>query len=67
MGFTEILTVVFVILKLTGAIAWSWWLVLLPELIALPIYICYVVAYAVAFRRIRKIARQVENEFIRRS
>lgn len=42
MGFTEVLTLVFVVLKLTGVINWSWWLVLLPELIvfALLIYYC---------------------------
>lgn len=34
MGFTELLTVVFIVLKLMGIITWSWWLVLLPEIIA---------------------------------
>lgn len=29
-GFFGVLTVVFITLKLTGFIAWSWWLVLLP-------------------------------------
>ena len=29
-GFFSLLTVVFVILKLTGYVAWSWWLVLSP-------------------------------------
>ncbi len=39
MGFTEILTVVFIALKLIGVIGWSWWLVLLPEIIAVVFYI----------------------------
>ena len=30
MGFTEALLLAFIILKLTGVIAWSWWLVLAP-------------------------------------
>jgi len=30
---TGILTIVFVVLKLVGVIAWSWWLVLLPSLL----------------------------------
>ena len=30
MGALTMLTVVFVALKVTGAIAWSWWWVLLP-------------------------------------
>jgi hypothetical protein len=29
-GFFGVLTLIFVTLKLTGYIAWSWWLVLLP-------------------------------------
>lgn len=33
MGFLEVLTIVFVVLKLCGAIDWSWWLVLLPLII----------------------------------
>ena len=30
LGVLEVLTIVFVVLKLTGVIAWSWWWVLLP-------------------------------------
>ena len=29
-GLLEILCVIFIILKLCGIIAWSWWLVLIP-------------------------------------
>lgn len=29
-GFTGLLTIVFIFLKLTGYITWSWWWVLLP-------------------------------------
>lgn len=39
MGFTEILTIVFITLKLTGVIAWSWFYVLLPEIVMVVIYI----------------------------
>jgi hypothetical protein len=35
MGLTEVLTLIFVVLKLTGAIDWSWWLVLSPTLVGL--------------------------------
>lgn len=65
MGFTEILTIVFVAFKLIGTIDWSWWLVLLPELIVLPFYIGYFAASAVAFRRVRKLSRKMEDEFFR--
>ncbi|MFO3691200.1 hypothetical protein [Staphylococcus felis] len=39
MGLAELLTIVFVVLKLIGVIDWSWWMVLLPEIIAILIYI----------------------------
>lgn len=45
MGFTEILTIVFIVLKLIGVISWSWWLVLLPEIIAIVLYIALIVLY----------------------
>ena len=38
MGILEALTIVFVVLKLTNVIDWSWWLVLLPEMIAISLY-----------------------------
>lgn len=38
MGFTEVLTLLFIVLKVFGIIAWSWWLVLLPEIIAVGFY-----------------------------
>lgn len=34
-GFVGLLTLAFIILKLTGCISWSWWLVLPPVLIEL--------------------------------
>lgn len=33
-GFVGLLTIVFIALKLTGVIAWSWWWVLSPILIS---------------------------------
>jgi hypothetical protein len=39
MGFTEILTVVLVILKGTGHLNWSWWLVFAPELFTAAVYL----------------------------
>lgn len=38
MGFLEVLTLIFVVCKLTGVISWGWFLVLLPEIIAFVIY-----------------------------
>lgn len=39
MGITGLLTVAFVVLKLLGKIEWSWWQVVLPEIIAVAIYL----------------------------
>lgn len=56
MGFTEALTIVFIVLKLMGVIAWSWWLVLLPELIALvPYTIILVVWLVLAIKMLKEI------------
>ena len=39
-GFTGLLQVAFIVLKLCKVIKWSWWLVLLPSWISL---ICFVI------------------------
>jgi len=39
MGFFEVLTLVLVVLKLTGLIAWSWLWVLFPTLFIFPILV----------------------------
>ncbi|UUR85971.1 hypothetical protein [Clostridium perfringens] len=44
MGFLEILTLIFITLKLFGVITWSWLLVLLPEIIAGVIYILFIIS-----------------------
>ena len=38
MGFFGFLTCIFVVLKLLGVIAWSWWLVFLPTIIAVALF-----------------------------
>jgi len=42
-GFAVILTIVFITLKLTGNIAWSWWWVLSP------IWISFLLIVAIAY------------------
>ncbi|MFJ5788450.1 transmembrane Fragile-X-F protein [Lysinibacillus sp. NPDC093197] len=39
MGVAEVLTIVFIVLKLTEVITWSWWIVLLPSIISFSIYV----------------------------
>lgn len=47
-GFTGLLTVLFIGLKLTGVIAWSWWWVLSPLWIGLVLFLA-VFLIALAF------------------
>ncbi len=64
MGFAEILTLVFIILRLTNVIDWSWWLVLLPELIALSIYIIfYIVVIILISTRNKRLEREVMKKY----
>jgi len=46
-GFVGLLTIVFITLKLTGFIAWSWLWVLSPILISFGIVILVLIAFAV--------------------
>lgn len=54
MGILEILTVVFVIAKLVGLIAWSWGQVFIPLIIAGIITIFYILVYLLANGGIRR-------------
>jgi hypothetical protein len=42
-GFVGLLTIVFITLKLTGFINWSWWWVLSPSLISIAIAIVVII------------------------
>ena len=42
-GFTGVLTIVFIILKLCGVITWSWWWVLSPLWISMILWVIVVV------------------------
>jgi len=62
--FVSVLTIVFIVLKLTGTIGWSWWWVLSPLwislLAAIAIGVIAVVGYvifAIVFARKRKARR----------
>jgi hypothetical protein len=48
-GFLGLLTIVFIVLKLTGVIAWSWWWVLSPILIPFGLGMTVVLALAIYF------------------
>lgn len=51
MGFTEVLTIVFIVLKLIGIINWSWILVLLPEIIMIVIYIIVILVTVIQYKK----------------
>ena len=46
-GFTSLLTIVFIVLKLTGVIDWSWWWVLSPIWIDIALTIILIVGFAI--------------------
>lgn len=51
MGFTDLLTIVFIVLKLTGQIAWPWLLVLSPSLISLSHFLVLFIIGAISAGR----------------
>lgn len=63
MGFTEFLTIVFIVLKLIGVITWSWWLVCLPEIIGIALYIALIVIHCVSVCRMNKTINKHFDEF----
>lgn len=67
MGFAEILTIIFVLLKVFNVITWSWWLVFLPEIIAVGLYIVFfilgILGVNVGARKTRKQIRKHFNDF----
>jgi len=52
MGFLETLTIVFIVLKLTEVVAWSWWAVFSPILAGYALIV--VVAFIITAIRIAK-------------
>lgn len=54
MGILEVLTIVFVVLKLVGTIDWSWWLVISPMYVAIAFYALVITAQILIWRKHRK-------------
>lgn len=50
-GFAGLLTIVFIVLKLTGVVAWSWWWVLSPMWISLGLVLLVLAVMAVVVWR----------------
>ena len=63
MGFCEVLTIVFVVLKVLEVITWSWWLVFLPEIIAAALYVIAFILPLIGIVPTRKRIRKHFNHF----
>ena len=50
LGFFEVLFLVFLVLKLTDVITWSWWFVTMPVYIPLAI-VLIIIIFVLIFRR----------------
>ena len=53
-GFTGLLTIVFVVLKLLGKINWSWWWVLSPIWISVGLFVLVILIGGIILICIRK-------------
>lgn len=56
-GFLGLLQIVFIVLKLCGVIAWSWWWVLGPTWIPLSLvalFVMFVIGVKLYYRRLKK-------------
>lgn len=54
MGFAELLTIIFILAKIFGVIDWNWFLVLLPELIAIVVYLIFILIACYNSKKIEK-------------
>jgi len=48
-GFLSILTLIFITLKLTGVIAWSWFWVLSPLIFAVALWVILLAIFVIAY------------------
>lgn len=60
MGILEVLTIIFIVLKLVGVITWSWWIVFLPTIISVSIYVIIVTIH---FRQWLKLKLEIDKAF----
>ena len=52
-GFTGLLTIVFIVMKLLGKIDWSWWWVLSPSLIPLGVVLAVLLVVGIIYVVVR--------------
>lgn len=63
MGFLEILTLVFIVLKVLNIVTWSWWLVLSPEIIAFVLYGIMIIGMLFGVNKSRKHVKKTFDKF----
>lgn len=63
MGFTEILTIIFVFLKVFGVVSWAWRVVFLPEIIAIVIYLIVFICGLIGVGKANKTMRKHFDDF----
>ena len=61
-GFAGLLTIVFIVLKLLKVINWSWWLVFLPLIISVGLFILLIVVVGIIALVTDQKGRGEENE-----
>lgn len=50
LGISSVLQIVFLVLKLTGLIDWSWWLVLVPLWIDIGFSLLYIIIALIVYK-----------------
>jgi hypothetical protein len=63
MGFTEALLLAFIILKLTGAITWAWWIVLAPLYPSVVIWVLLILFGRKLWQRHKRETEQFDEEW----
>jgi len=63
MGLCSVLLVVFIVLKLVGVIAWSWWLVLTPLWVGIALWIIIIIIALLFTNKIKKHGKSLFDEF----
>jgi hypothetical protein len=67
MGILELLTIVFVVLKLIGTIDWSWWLVLSPTILSVSFYVIwFVIVGSFIGRTHKKVSKSFDDDFFKK-
>lgn len=63
MGILEVLTIIFVVLKLTSVIDWPWWLVISPMYLAIAIYTIAITMQILMWKKFNKDHRKLGRKF----